>query len=180
MYSARFDGRFEVSPPLNADEIEFLRGFAGPASGPHNAGRDGLPSRGRPLSWCQWVPTADGSALVWDGDEHFFRHTEWLAYLVQTFLSPRARMRRVLRGRRDKFPAALSHFTFDHVVDGVVSVHSSSGDEEWIMVRDNVIQSVSRVNDRLRSEATRRPQGVCLSGILRPDHGTVPEVSRVL
>ncbi len=179
MYSARFDGRFEVSPPLNAGEIEFLRAFAGPASGPHNAGRDGLPSRGRPLSWCQWVPTADGSALVWDGDEYFFRHTEWLAYLVQTFLSPRARMRRVLRGRRDKFPAALSHFTFDHVVDGVVSVHSSSGDE-WITVRDNVVQAVSQVGDRFRTEGTRPVQGVCLGGTVRSEHEAVPEATAVL
>ncbi|MFZ3393855.1 MULTISPECIES: hypothetical protein [unclassified Rhodococcus (in: high G+C Gram-positive bacteria)] len=180
MYSARFDGRFEVSPPLNAGEIEFLRAFAGPASGPHNAGRDGLPTRGRPMSWCQWTPTDDGSALVWDGDEHFFRHAEWLAYLIDSFLSPRARMRRVLRGRRDRFPEVLSHFTFDHVVDGVVSVQSSSGEEEWITVRDNVVQSVAQVGGRFRSEATRPVQGLCLSALHRSERATVPEATAVL
>ncbi|MFD6884346.1 hypothetical protein [Rhodococcus sp. NPDC060084] len=180
MYSARFDGRFEVSPPLNAGEIEFLRAFAGPASGRHNAGRDGLPTRGRPMSWCQWTPTDDGSALVWDGDEHFFRHAEWLAYLIDSFLSPRARMRRVLRGRRDRFPEVLSHFTFDHVVDGVVSVQSSSGEEEWITVRDNVVQSVAQVGGRFRSEATRPVQGLCLSALHRSERATVPEATAVL
>jgi hypothetical protein len=46
------------------------------------------PPKGQPGLWCQWVPTDDGTAIVWDGGEKFYYHLEWLHYLLDHFLKP--------------------------------------------------------------------------------------------
>ncbi len=43
------------------------------------------PPKGQPGLWCQWVSTADGSKLGWDGGEKFYHYTEWLRYLIEHF-----------------------------------------------------------------------------------------------
>ncbi|MDX5451438.1 MAG: hypothetical protein LPK27_01585 [Rhodococcus sp. (in: high G+C Gram-positive bacteria)] len=130
-----FTGRIGIDPPLNRHEIDFLVAFAGSASGPHRSPADGLPTRGRPLSWCQWVPTADGAALVWNGGECFYFYTEWLAYLIDTFLSRRARLRRASRAA-----VPSGNFTFDHVLTGTVDVRTPAGTLRRITVRDHPVQ----------------------------------------
>ena len=139
-HRTEFTGRIEIDPPLNRHEIDFLVAFAGPASGPHRSPADGLPRRGRPLSWCQWVPTADGTALGWNGGDCFYFYTEWLAYLIDTFLSRRARLRRASRGPRATVPAGCTGFTFDHVLDGTVDVRTPAGTLRRITVRDNRVE----------------------------------------
>jgi len=42
----------------------------------------------QPGLWCQWAPNADGTAIVWDEGEKFYRYVEWLRYLVENFLAP--------------------------------------------------------------------------------------------
>src|SRR5262249_30838871 len=46
------------------------------------------PPRGQPGLWCDWAPTADGTAIVWNGAEKFYRYVEWLRYLIEHFLAP--------------------------------------------------------------------------------------------
>ncbi len=46
------------------------------------------PPEGQPALWCQWTPTDDGTAIVWDDGEKFYQYTEWLAYLIENFLKP--------------------------------------------------------------------------------------------
>lgn len=46
------------------------------------------PPEGQPGLWCQWIPTEDGTAIVWDGREKFYFYTEWLDYLIAHFLKP--------------------------------------------------------------------------------------------
>jgi hypothetical protein len=62
-------------------------GSFGQDSGPdvldHNS-----PPTGQPGLWCQWVPTADNTGIVWDGGEKFYNYTEWLTYLIDHFLAP--------------------------------------------------------------------------------------------
>ena len=36
------------------------------------------PPFGQPGLWCQWVPTDDGHALVWNGHEKFYRSSGWM------------------------------------------------------------------------------------------------------
>jgi len=45
------------------------------------------PPEGQPSLWCQWRPTDDGTAIVWDGGEKFNSYVEWLRYLIENFLS---------------------------------------------------------------------------------------------
>eukprot|EP00051_Salpingoeca_urceolata_P016394 m.216958 g.216958 ORF g.216958 m.216958 type:complete len:199 (-) comp18663_c2_seq4:39-635(-) len=47
-----------------------------------------MPSPGQPGLWCQWVPSADGSFLVWNGAEKFYFYDAWLHYLIDHFLKP--------------------------------------------------------------------------------------------
>jgi hypothetical protein len=46
------------------------------------------PPDGQPGLWCQWTPTEDGGAIVWDEGEKFYYYVEWLEYLINTFLEP--------------------------------------------------------------------------------------------
>ena len=46
------------------------------------------PPTGQPGLWCQWVPSEDGSQIVWDEGEKFYEYTEWLRYLIEHFLAP--------------------------------------------------------------------------------------------
>jgi hypothetical protein len=46
------------------------------------------PPHGQPGLWCQWVPSEDGTAILWNGMEKFYNYTKWLEYLVKHFLQP--------------------------------------------------------------------------------------------
>lgn len=46
------------------------------------------PPRGQPSLWCQWVPSDDGTTIVWDGGEKFYEYTAWIEYLIEHFLKP--------------------------------------------------------------------------------------------
>ena len=46
------------------------------------------PPSGQPELWCQWIPTDDGAAIVWDEGEKFYYYIEWLQYIVEHFLTP--------------------------------------------------------------------------------------------
>jgi len=88
-YDTHFDGHVTVTPPLNADEVSYLRRFArsrryrrDAAADPyrtddsdtrrvaHYAGGDynAVPD-GQPNLWCQWRPTPDGETIRWDEGE---------------------------------------------------------------------------------------------------------------
>lgn len=42
----------------------------------------------QPGLWCQWVPSDDGSTLVWDEGEKFYDYVEWVQYIIDHFLKP--------------------------------------------------------------------------------------------
>ena len=46
------------------------------------------PPSGQPSLWCQWVATADGTAIEWDGGEKFYEYVVWIQYLIQHFFAP--------------------------------------------------------------------------------------------
>lgn len=46
------------------------------------------PPVGQPSFWCNWVPTEDCTAIVWDGGEKFYGYIEWIKYLIAHFLKP--------------------------------------------------------------------------------------------
>lgn len=46
------------------------------------------PPKGQPELWNQWIPTQDGTAICWDGNEKFYEYTAWLEYIIKHFLHP--------------------------------------------------------------------------------------------
>lgn len=167
-YSTEFEGRIEISPPLNPHEIAYLKRFAesrhmdreqGPyyATGGHgmeNSGAHGIrngnrPPLGQPGLWCQWVPTEDGTALEWDGSEKFYRSEEWMAYIIETFLKPDAKLQHeMLFPGSDLYPERyyapeFPHFTFNHFLTGVIEAQGEDPEDTWkLVVRDNEVMRI--------------------------------------
>jgi hypothetical protein len=81
--------REAVRLPIGPDGAYFTGegGLMGQDDGPdvlnHNE-----PPEGQPGLWCQWVPTADGTGIEWDGNEKFYDYVEWIQYLIDNFLAP--------------------------------------------------------------------------------------------
>jgi hypothetical protein len=46
------------------------------------------PPEGQPDLWCKWAASADGTAVLWSGDEQFYDYVAWLEYLIDHFLGP--------------------------------------------------------------------------------------------
>jgi hypothetical protein len=86
------------------------------------------PPQGQPSLWCQWVPTDEGTAIVWDEGEKFYHYVEWLEYLVKHFLGP-----------------------WGYKLNGRVSWQGEEGEDSGdIYVRDNKVKVIS--DERLRKE----------------------------
>lgn len=75
------------------------------------------PPVGQPGLWCQWSPSDDSAAIIWDSGEKFYNYVEWIAYLIDHFLAP-----------------------WGYVVNGEVDWSGeSSGDIGKIVVTDNAV-----------------------------------------
>ncbi len=150
-YTTEFLGRVEVVPPLNAEEIEFLKKFNATRrmyrkNGPYfvdgggylGQGRDAdvidynSPSAGQPGLWCQWTPTDDGAAIEWDGGEKFYDSEEWMQYLIDHFLKPGACA-----------AGELKFLQANHVLNGIIKAQGDVMDDRWkLVVTDNVVTRV--------------------------------------
>lgn len=141
-YSTQFKGRIEIEPPLNGTEIDYLKKFAetrrmNRRKGPYYVEASGFygqeheedvldyntPPVGQPGLWCQWVPTPDGTALVWDQGEKFYCADEWMAYLIDHFLKPNAVVKET----------GLFDFFQDHILSGVVLAQGEEVDDRWTL-----------------------------------------------
>ena len=69
-------------PISDAEHIERYRAYSNAI---HEARMQGIV---QPSLWCQWTPTDDGRAIVWDRGEKFEEHWSWLDYLLRHFLIP--------------------------------------------------------------------------------------------
>ncbi|MEV7025544.1 hypothetical protein [Kitasatospora sp. NPDC093558] len=155
-YTTDFTGRIAVEPPLNEQEIAYLRKFAetrrmdrekGPyyvdGTGYAGQGHDpdirdfSKPPAGQPGLWCQWEPTDDGAAIQWNGHEKFYDSPEWMTYLVDHFLKP---------GAHAQGEPGFEDFTFDHVLDGVIDAQGEESWDTWqLTVRDNEVSATGPV-----------------------------------
>lgn len=144
-YTTQFEGKIDIEPPLSTEEIAYLRKFSttrrmlrrnGPyfvdGSGSYGQGEDqdvldyNTPPHGQPGLWCQWVPTDDGRALVWDEGGKFYHAKEWMTYLIEHFLSPT---------RLAPLP-----FMTGHTLNGDILAQGEDIDDRWrLIVIDNVV-----------------------------------------
>jgi hypothetical protein len=124
-YSTNFEGEFQLSLPLTAEHKAILVDLA---QQEHVPGEGGKPLRaansGRPCRYCQWVPTADGTEIQWDGGEKFYCWLEWLQYIVDHHLRP-----------------------WGYVLSGQVRWSGENLDDAGIIyVKDNRVEAVLDVN----------------------------------
>ena len=149
-YTTQFRGQVMIEPPLSADEVSYLKKFAETrrmdrANGPYYVDGSGLlgqahehdvrdynsPPEGQPGLWCQWVPTDDGSAIEWDGNEKFYYSEEWMRYLIEHFIGSN--------------PLAKSQLPFlqPHVLNGEILAQGEDMDDRWkLVVKDNVVTRI--------------------------------------
>lgn len=147
-YTTDFDGQITVEPPLNAEEAHYLNLFAGTrrmkrGNGPYyvlgtgdfGQGSDpdiqsyNEPPEGQPGLWCQWVPTEDGTAIEWDGNEKFYHAAEWMQYLIDHFLKAGALA-----------AEALPFLQANHVCNGEIYAQGEDPSDRWnLVVKDNVV-----------------------------------------
>lgn len=113
-YTTDFKGGFEINKPLREELKNYLTKFSETrrmkrklddkfgvegefyVDGGGYAGQDresniidyNLPPKTQPGLWCQWIPNEDGTEIVWDGGEKFYKYVEWLEYIIKNFLEP--------------------------------------------------------------------------------------------
>ena len=150
-YTTDFRGKVRIQPPLNADEVAYLTKFAetrrmSRRSGPYYVDGSGVWGQGddpdvidynrpdptQPGLWCQWIPTANGTALKWDGGEKFYDAEEWMSYLIAHFLAPDA-LAKVAHPKQFAFLQG-------HTCNGKIEAQGEAWDDHWLLiVRDNTV-----------------------------------------
>lgn len=127
-YDTNYWGEFEVNPPLNEKEIEYLEKFSETrrvkrTKGPYyveNGGFKGQdreedvieynsPPDGQPSLWCDWIPSEDGTKLIFNESEKFNNGTQWIKYIIEHFLKPDALAKK-----------HLNFLTCNHFVNGKI------------------------------------------------------------
>ena len=107
-YSTDFTGAFIINKPLDKKTEEQLISLATTrrmkrklglkygAEGEFYFGDndDNIVDRNQPPGtqpslWCGWIPSEDGTTLIWDESEKFYHYLEWLGYIIKNFIVPR-------------------------------------------------------------------------------------------
>lgn len=124
-YTTLFEGIFRLNRALTPEHKAVLDELA---QEEHVPGEDGKPLRaadsGRPCRYCQWVPTPDGTGIMWDMNEKFYGWLEWLQYIIDRRLRP-----------------------WGYLLNGEVRWQGEEGgDSGVIYVKDNRVEAVPDVN----------------------------------
>lgn len=139
-YTTTFDGKVAIDPPLNQEEIQFLTDFSESRrmdrkEGPYELENENVlnhnkPPEGQPGLWCDWVPTPDGEAIVWNEGEKFYNSVEWMQYLIDHFLKPNAIAK-----------DALPFLQANHTLNGEIFAQGEEPGDMWkLVVTDNVVE----------------------------------------
>ena len=102
---------------------------------------DGAGNLAQPGLWCGWIPTDDGTALIWNGVEKFYHPKEWMTYLIDTFLRPGCVIDVLFASEPTwYYPPEFQQFTCDHVLSGVMEAQGEEYSDRWdLVVRDNIV-----------------------------------------
>ncbi len=126
-YTTDFIGSIKVEPPLNQAERNWIERFSNTRHDDRSLGQPGI--------WCQWVSNDEGSAIVWNGHEKFYRSSAWMQFLIDTYLAPHATASYLEQVKRIPF----RNFTFDHQLSGRIEATGQDGAKWSISVENNVV-----------------------------------------
>ena len=155
-YTTEFTGSLTITPPLNINEVVFLRKFNATRHCTHKVtpyamdatggctGRSCIDSGpGVPGFWNKWKSSDDGTELLWDGREKFYSYVEWLDWLITHFFKPDPECHGAeipiingmgMSSAPSVFPAS------GHLLNGIIEWEGEeSSDVGRIVVCDNVI-----------------------------------------
>lgn len=85
-YTTDFTGKFKLDKKLSESDYEFLMKF----SETRHRGESEFEST--PGIWCGWVPSEDGTSIVWNEQEKFYHYNSWIKWLITNYLGPRGYM----------------------------------------------------------------------------------------
>lgn len=156
-YSTEFMGHLVISPRLSPKEIDYLKRFSetrhcqrkegpyyvGPklkkdkSNWTESVGQDyqspsmidsNAAATGQPGLWCQWIPSDDGTKIMWDGGEKFYDAFEWMQYLVEHFFANNPKARLDLK------------FLKPHKLNGEIVAQGDDPRDRWkIVAKNNVL-----------------------------------------
>lgn len=149
-YTTEFDGHINIAPPLNAQEIKFIRDHnatrrmkrnngAYYVGSTNNFGQDkeadiieyNAPPEPQLSLWCGWTCNDEGTRIEWDGGEKFYSSAEWMKWLIEHILgdNPLAKTR-----------TENMRFLQGHTLNGEIQAQGEESDDKWLLtVKDNKI-----------------------------------------
>lgn len=156
-YSTDFTGQINIDPPLNLAERIYLKRFSQTRHmrrhlGPHwvstiayedsNNERDVIdhntPCPGVPSLWCDFTPTPDGKAIVWNESEKTQESDCWIRYIIDHFLKPDAHSKNC-----DERDPQFKEFQYNHVCNGELLAQGEDPHDRWkVLVKDNVVTRI--------------------------------------
>lgn len=92
----------------------------------------------QPNSWCNWIPSKDGTKIVWNTRKNFNDYVNWLRYIIADFLEDRGY---VLNGEVYYCgDCTLDYIHYEIEDDDDVKTHDSADDDYgYIVVEDNIV-----------------------------------------
>jgi len=78
-YTTDFSGQFKLNKQIDFNLLKKFEKL--------NEGED-IGEDGQIDGFCQWMPTDDGMAIEWDGEEKFYEYVEWLQWIIDKLLKP--------------------------------------------------------------------------------------------
>jgi hypothetical protein len=150
-YSVEYIGKIAIDPPLNSEELAYLRQLVkmrhipyqqGPYSirDPHShpgdqSGNYYTSDPTKPSTHCDWVLTDDGTAIEWgSGSDRFYPKyaIPWMRYLIDHFLKPDPIARQVQ-------PADFGFLT-GHRCNGTIKIRIDEFNQNMeLIVVDNIV-----------------------------------------
>ena len=152
-YHTEFDGKINITPPLNAKEVEYINKFNETRrmhrkNGAYFVGGTGMSGQGhdpdiiefnrpdpsQPSLWCNIAASEDGTYLEWDGGEKAYEMEKLMFYIIAHFL-----------GTCPVAKAASTHFDFlqGHILNGVLNAEGEEQGDVWqLIVRDNSVMTL--------------------------------------
>ena len=152
-YTTEYYGEITIQPALNAQEIKYIQEFGNTRRMSRSKGdyyiedKDGgmhtapdiidcNSSGSMPSLWCGWTCNDEGTAIIWNGSEKFYKADIWMKWIIEHFLSAE--------------PLAKESLPFlqGHVLNGEMDAIGEELDDRWqLIVEGNKVFTAQQVSE---------------------------------